>query len=178
MLKKTLLVVAALSLSSVTLNSLAQGNPSSSQPPPPQNLRTSVGIGAGIMYSGLGANFALVSEHDLKYVSAGCRYDDECGFGIGWIKTDLIDTGSNKHGLGLYFAKVDEEVSRSRSVWQYEDRVVYHTERKDVYGIGVSYTYFWNGINQPGVTLGTSAHIKNSDDDNRLGVGLQLGYQF
>ena len=72
-----------------------------------QDKNYSVGLGMGAMYSGIGTNFSLVSENDLKYISAGCtEYSSatkaSCGFGIGWIKTDLFGSKSNKHGLGIY----------------------------------------------------------------------------
>ncbi|MBD3586723.1 hypothetical protein HHX48_13325 [Salinimonas sp. HHU 13199] len=63
--------------------------------------RISVGIGGGAMFSGLGANVAWTSPTDLKYVSAGCTAQKECGLGIGWIKTDLFDSTSNKHGMAF-----------------------------------------------------------------------------
>ncbi|MBD3586724.1 hypothetical protein HHX48_13330 [Salinimonas sp. HHU 13199] len=54
---------------------------------------------------------------------------------------------------------------------------VYDFEEKDVYGLGVSYTYFMNGINKSGTTAGVSFHATNSDYDNKE-IWLQLGYQF
>lgn len=135
----------------------------------------SVGVGLGTMYSGLGANVAWTSPTDLKYVSAGCTAQKECGLGIGWIKTDLFDSASNKHGMGIYLSKVDEE-------WQWDvrnvdGRMVYDGEEKDVYGLGLSYTYFMNGINKSGTTAGVSFHATNSDYDDKE-IWLQLGYQF
>ena len=55
----------------------------------------SVGLGVGALYSGIGANFAIVSATELKYISAGCvKYStfsgSTCGFGAGWIMTDLL----------------------------------------------------------------------------------------
>ena len=60
-----------------------------------QSNQVSVGLGMGFTYSGLGTNLAYVSKTDMKYVSLGCvSYSaldgSTCGFGIGWIKTDLI----------------------------------------------------------------------------------------
>ncbi|WP_231907350.1 hypothetical protein [Colwellia sp. PAMC 20917] len=48
----------------------------------------SVGVGLGALYSGIGANFSLISENDMKYISGGCveystRYGAGCGFGLG-----------------------------------------------------------------------------------------------
>lgn len=135
----------------------------------------SVGVGLGAMYSGLGANVAWTSPTDLKYVSAGCTAQKECGLGIGWIKTDLFDSASNKHGMGIYLSKVDEEWQRK--VNNLNSQPVYDIEEKDVYGLGVSYTYFMNGINKSGTTAGVSFHATNSDYDDKE-IWLQLGYQF
>ena len=57
-----------------------------------------VGVGVGTSYSGLGMNLGLLSETDMKYVSGGClSYGTvtgfSCGFGVGWIKTDVLDLG-------------------------------------------------------------------------------------
>ena len=44
------------------------------------------GIGAGSLYSGVGANIGFQSKTDFKYISAGCvsyssLYGETCGFG-------------------------------------------------------------------------------------------------
>lgn len=130
----------------------------------------SVGVGAGMSYSGLGANVAYVSETDMKYVSAGCvSYSSSsgstCGAGIGWIKTDLFDNDSNKHGLGAYLGVVGVETAFLR-------------DDKAVYGAGLGYHYFFNGIDKSGFNLGITVVAADTEDDDKFGLSLQAGYQF
>lgn len=138
---------------------------------------TSFGLGLGAIYSGIGGNFAFVSDTDMKYVSLGCTSyssngGSSCGAGLGWIKTDLFSADSNKHGLGFYIGKVDED--RKASVvngrLKFDDQAVY--------GLGLSYTYFASGINASGFNIGISLHKTNSDYDSGLGAFWQVGYQF
>lgn len=110
-----------------------------------QDKEYSIGLGFGSIYSGLGANFAFTSEDDLKYISAGCW--NVCGFGAGWIKTNLFGIESNKHGFGIFAGLVDDEVIMATETFE-GARFSYVEEVRDVYGAGVSYTYFINGINQ------------------------------
>ena len=138
---------------------------------------TSFGLGLGAIYSGIGGNFALVSDTDMKYVSLGCTsYSSDgkssCGAGLGWIKTDLFNADSNKHGLGVYVGKVDED----RRVKVVNGRLKF--DEKDVYGLGLSYTYFASGINSPGFNIGVSVHKTNSDYDSGVSAFWQVGYQF
>jgi hypothetical protein len=130
----------------------------------------SVGVGAGMSYSGLGAIVAYVSETDMKYVSAGCvSYSSSsgstCGAGIGWIKTDLFDSDSNKHGLGAYLGVVGVETAFLR-------------DDKAVYGAGLGYHYFFNGIDKSGFNLGITVVAADTEDDDKFGLSLQAGYQF
>ncbi len=72
-----------------------------------EDSKFSAGVGMGALYAGLGANVALVSDHDMKYLSAGCvafgvSYGATCGFGAGWIVTDLFNVDSNRHGWGMF----------------------------------------------------------------------------
>jgi len=138
---------------------------------------TSFGVGLGAMYSGIGGNFAFVSNTDMKYVSLGCTSyssdgESSCGAGLGWIKTDLFNADSNKHGLGIYVGKVDED-RRARVV---NGRL--KVDEEDVYGLGLSYTYFASGINSPGFNFGISVHKTNSDYQSGVSAFWQVGYQF
>lgn len=140
------------------------------------NTDFSAGLGIGSMYSGVGANLSFISKNDLKYVSAGCvesnSYENICGFGLGWIKTDLFGDYSEKHGVGIYASIVGHE----RFVTIENDR--YKSNENDIYGIGLSYTYFMNGIDRSGATFGLSFHATNAEHENKLGSFLQIGYQF
>jgi hypothetical protein len=142
-----------------------------------QTKNYSIGIGMGAMYSGIGANFSLVSENNLKYVSAGCTaYGStngaECGAGIGWITTELFDFDTNNHGFGIYAGILGKE-----NYATFEDNK-YSFHEDNIYGAGVSYTYFMNGINKSGTTFGISIHATNAEYDGRYGSFLQVGYQF
>ncbi len=141
----------------------------------------SVGLGVGAMYSGLGTNVALVSKTDLKYLSAGCvKYSTfsgaTCGVGAGWVVTDLFSANTNKHGLGVYASIVDSEryFSHTSSVQGTKS----YRHDSDVYGLGLSYNYFLNGIDKSGFNLGLSVHVTNADVVDNVGGFFQLGYQF
>ena len=137
----------------------------------------SVGVGMGAAYSGLGANFAVLSNTDMKYVSVGCVeysswYGSTCGVGAGWIITDLFNSNSNKHGVGVYVTKAGSESEA------YLTDNGYRFVEKQYYGAGVSYTYFTNGINKPGFNVGISAHATNAKYDEKINGFLHVGYQF
>jgi hypothetical protein len=141
----------------------------------------SFGLGIGAMYTGLGVNAAMVSPTELKYLSLGCieyssTYGTACGAGLGWIKTDLFDIQNNKHGLGLYVTSLGEETTNSYTTSDQGTTVYWH--RSAVYGLGVSYSYFSNGIDKPGFTYGVSVHGSNAEFENKLGGFFQIGYQF
>ncbi len=146
-----------------------------------QDKGYSIGIGIGAMYSGIGTNISFTSENDLKYISAGCtEYSSlrgsACGFGAGWITTGLFDSDSNKHGFGVYISSVGEEDYYSYT--STTDGVEYYRHENDIYGAGISYTYFTNGINHSGTTFGISIHATNADVEGSVGGFFQVGYQF
>tara|TARA_R110000772_G_scaffold28437_15_gene71711 strand:- start:6349 stop:6852 length:504 start_codon:yes stop_codon:yes gene_type:complete len=146
-----------------------------------QEQQYSVGIGMGALYTGLGANIALLSQNDMKYLSLGCveyssRFGSTCGFGAGWVKTDLFNFDNNKHGFGIYASLVGSEVSVKYTQSDFGND--YILKEHDYYGLGLSYTYFFNGINNSGTTLGVSIHGTNADFDSRFASFLQVGYQF
>jgi hypothetical protein len=72
------------------------------------------GLGVGTFYSGLGINAGIQSKTDLKYISAGCVsyssiYDETFGVGVGWVKTDIFDFQTPKHGASFYVGIVESE---------------------------------------------------------------------
>jgi hypothetical protein len=163
----------ALLLPLISLNCFAEENK--------QDKDYSIGLGLGAMYSGIGTNLSFVSENDLKYISAGCveyssRNGSTCGFGAGWIKTDLFGANSNKHGFGVYVSIVGNESYASYT--STTEGVEYYEHDSDIYGAGVSYTYFMNGINKSGTTFGVSIHATNADFEDSYGGFFQVGYQF
>lgn len=163
----------ALVLYTLSLSCLAEGVVDEKQ--------YSVGLGVGALYSGVGTNFALVSNTDMKYISAGCvKYStysgSTCGFGAGWIMTDLFGANTNKHGVGVYVSLVDSERYTSTTATTSGNELFQH--ESNIYGAGVSYTYFLNGIDQSGLNLGLSLHVTNADFDDKFGGFFQVGYQF
>ena len=127
------------------------------------------GIGAGSLYSGLGVNAGIQSKTDLKYISVGCVsyssiYGETCGVGIGWVKTDVFYFQTPKHGASLYVGIVGDEYD--------------NFDRKAIYGAGLGYHYFFNGINNSGVNLGFTILAGNENDGIGMGGMFQLGYQF
>ena len=133
----------------------------------------SIGLGMGISYSGLGVNISQLSENDMKYFSAGCisyssLFGSACGVGVGWIKTDLFETESDKHGFGAYLGVVGSKRKRG----------TFNNDNQPAYGIGVSYHYFFNGISSSGTNLGLSFVAGDNGDETESAAILQVGYQF
>lgn len=159
----------ALLLSFISISTFAEDDQS--------NKQYSIGLGMGAAYSGLGVNFSLLSKTDMKYISIGCigyssRYGSTCGFGAGWIVTDLFDFDSNNHGFGVYVTKAGHEsyVTLENGIYRLNDN--------EYYGAGVSYTYFMNGIDTSGFTFGGSIHATNAEYDKNINSFIQVGYQF
>lgn len=126
----------------------------------------SFGLGMGTSYSGLGVNISQRSESDMKYLSAGCVgyssiFGSACGAGVGWIRTDLFETNSNKHGFGAYLGVVGSK-SKFRGV---------SYDKKAKYGVGIGYHYFFSGISESGANIGLTLVSDNA-------ALLQWGYQF
>ncbi|NRB24872.1 hypothetical protein [Shewanella sp.] len=131
----------------------------------------SIGIGVGLLHSGLGANVAYVSDIDMSYFSAGCdSYSSvagaTCGVGVGYIRTGIFDE-NGKHGLGAHAGIVGTK-----------SKIINDTkENSAIYGLGISYVYFFNGIKQPGFNLGLGSTL-TLDGNSDLNAAFQIGYQF
>ncbi|MDX1253494.1 MAG: hypothetical protein IDH49_14840 [Gammaproteobacteria bacterium] len=153
----------------------------------------SFGAGVGAMYSGLGINVGLKTERQLKYVAAGClghsrsrsgdgvdsvdERDWACGVGAGMLRTDLFGAGNNKHGLGLYVGAVGSANESDPKVIQRPGSMTVVYGVKPIYGIGISYVYFWNGIFDKGLNLGITPAV-GFDNGAWGSLLLQAGYQF
>ena len=127
------------------------------------------GLGAGAFYSGIGVNAGFQSKNDLKYISAGCVsyssiYGGTCGVGVGWVKTDIFDFQTPKHGVSLYLGVVDSEYD--------------NYDHEAVYGAGLGYHYFLRGISNPGFNFGFTLVAGNEKDGIGVGGLFQAGYQF
>ena len=146
---------------------------------------TTLGIGFGSMYNGLGINFGRIDGNSLTFVALGCiggsyssgssrsgtsgtlttsdsSYDTNCGGGLGYISTAMLP-GDN-HGLGLsigYTYDTDDNSGGSE------------------FHIMPGYHYFWNGIGQRGLNLGFGARVTRSEEGSAdTGFIFNLGYQF
>lgn len=136
------------------------------------------GIGLGVAsYGGVGVNVGIVSPNDVKYLSFGAvSYGSYEGFnyilGLGWSRTDIIKTESNKHGLGIFAGIVDQELD----VDEYSS---IHGEQ-NVYGGGLTYNYYFNGIQNSGTKIGIAILYGNYEDDNEKPIigSIEVGYQF
>lgn len=141
-----------------------------------ENYTFGIGFGSST-YGGLGTNIGLVSDTDMKYISVGLKGYQSFGgakysLGIGWMTTNLISSDSNNHGIGVYIGLVDQE-------YYYEQKDNYYLEKnRNVYGYGLTYNYFFNGINKSGTNLGLSLTNYSYLYENKIGLSLELGYQF
>lgn len=127
------------------------------------------GLGVGSLYSGVGVNAGVRSKTDFKYISAGCVsyssiYGETCGVGAGWVKTDIFDFQTPKHGVSLYIGIVDSEYN--------------NFDHNAIYGVGLGYHYFFKGIGQPGLNLGFTITAGNENDGLGMGGMFHIGYQF
>ena len=141
----------------------------------------SVGAGLGAMYSGLGINLSLKSETQMKYVSVGavaCYQNNngptKCtvGIGVGLLRTDMFSSANNNHGVGLYIGAVGAEQRGS----PFNGGAV--NDFKAIYGAGISYIYFWEGINVSGLNVGFTPAIGFRGGRSMPGLLVQFGYQF
>ena len=138
-------------------------------------LEKSIGLGAGFMYSGLGANFSLHDNKAIYYAGLGCPAmagsegirQFACGVGAG--ATFAIPSNTNKHGLGLYLGAMS-------AYFAFDDSNAFENAR---YGTAATYTYFYNGVNNPGFNVGVSplAFYYHKSAVHWTGM-LSLGYQF
>ena len=131
-----------------------------------------VGVGAGALYSGIGVNTGRRGEHSFGYLAAGCSvgyssangWDVPCGVGAGWIWTDLLTKANDRHGLGVYVGPV-----RTRGAIG---------DRKEVYGAGLTYVYFFGDGIAKGWNLGITPTVGKKYGDYRAGLLINAGYQF
>ncbi len=129
---------------------------------------SSYGVGLGNSYSGLGINYGLLTETDFKYVSTGVLgYSSFSGtiygFGLGWMKTNLFGSKTPKHGANIYVGLINDSGKYNNTAY-----------------IGAGYLYFFNGIRNPGKTIGFTLVNGNEVDGFELRPLLQFsfGYQF
>jgi hypothetical protein len=131
-----------------------------------------LGIGIGSLYNGLGVSFGIQDNTSIRYASLGCLSVSQsdsrgtelnCGVGVGILKTGLIGSLGNKHGMGMHIGATYNE----------------HNGLDKVEGfIAPQYVYFFNGIDKHGLNLGASIQFGKRDGESKIGAGVQVGYQF
>ncbi len=126
----------------------------------------------GSLYSGLGVNIALRSDNYIGYAAAGCLgamsspsggWDIPCGLAVGWLQTDLLTKENNRHGIGLYAGPVG---------FRDDNRNI------AVYGPGITYEYFLEGVNNKGWNFGTTLATERKDGKTLGTLFINAGYQF
>jgi hypothetical protein len=151
-------ILTILALSILPVSTFADGN-------------YSLGLGYGILYNGIGFNIAATKRNEIKYATIGCLgvsysqsddFNGNCGIGFGLVNTDIL-SNSNRHGLGIhigttYNTTLDDD--------KYEPFA------------GISYTYFTDGIDREGFTLGVAPIIGRHNEENDAAILLNIGYQF
>ena len=128
----------------------------------------SYGVGIGSSYSGIGVNYGMLSETDFKYVTTGILGASSSSgkfyaSGIGWMKTNLFDFNTSKHGANIYVGVINNDDKYNNTPY-----------------IGAGYLYFFDGINNPGKIIGISFFNGNEKDGFDFGLSPQFafGYQF
>jgi len=132
----------------------------------------SVGVGTGALYSGIGVNVGMRRESAFGYLAAGCSvgyssdkgWDVPCGVGAGWIWTDLLTKANHRHGLGIYVGPVSTRGPTG--------------DRKEVYGAGLTYVYFFGDGVAKGWNLGITPTVGKKYGDYRAGALINVGNQF
>ncbi|TMH19381.1 MAG: hypothetical protein E6H70_03740 [Betaproteobacteria bacterium] len=132
----------------------------------------SIGVGTGALYSGIGVNVGRRGDHTFGYLAAGCSvgyssnqgWDVPCGVGAGWIWTDLLTKANDRHGLGIYVGPVSTKGPTG--------------DRKEVYGAGLTYVYFFGDGIAKGWNLGITPTVGKKYGDYRAGALINVGYQF
>lgn len=152
---------------------------------------TTIGLGLGPLYSGLGVNLGLADRSSLKYVAAGCvggsassgsdssvsddgsvtttsaddSYTTNCGIGVGLVSSTLLP--GDRQGLGLAAG------------------VSYDTDEDNGAGGGTewhlspTYNFFFSGIERRGFNLGAGPGWTFRDGEtDGAELRLNVGFQF
>jgi len=129
-----------------------------------------LGAGVGFLSNGLGVNIGLKNESSLRYISLGCfsisssdsrGTETNCGLGGGWMTTYILNQKNNNHSLGIHLG-----VTHDNRINKNESR------------LGITYVYFFNGINGDGWNLGLSPTVEKRDEKTETVLMVQAGYQF
>lgn len=140
---------------------------------------SSIGIGAGYMYSGVGINYMSSSDHTRFYLAGGCpslsresgnsTISLACGVGAGVMRTGLFMDLNRQHAFGLYGGAIAGKHRRSGNT----------SDEYAVYGMAVTYNYFFTNGQLNGLNIGFSPLAVYIDDDTASWTALlNVGYQF
>lgn len=139
-------------------------------------------LGAGNEYGGLGVQLARTTDHDRWSVGAGLAgYSDfyggaAYGFALSYQRADLIGVRPfepNRHALGVFIGPIGTEGEAQIRNGLYETR-----NYKAVWGAGMNYHYYRQGINSPGWSVGFGVGHGSGKHRDMTNVNLALGYQF
>jgi len=137
-----------------------------------------VGAGLGSQYSGLGFNAGLKKWESLFLVSfgitaMGAREDSGLatvyGVGASWFSTGAIPQEGDRHALGVYAGSIGGRIEFLNN------EVI---EKRSLYGGGLSYGYFFNGLSNSGWNLGLFLGAYSKDDEWHGVAAPGVGYQF
>ena len=141
------------------------------------------GFGFGMLNAGYGVNVGIRTGNSLTYVSAGC--EEYGSFGdcdstqtIGHFRTGLFGMKGDRNALGVYggrLARTRHPVAGASPTGAINLR----TTEESVYGIGVGYVFFMNGIDRTGLTVGIGYEIgRSGGSTDHHEWAFQLGVQF
>ncbi len=139
-----------------------------------QETKTVFGTGIGTQTSGFGFNMGIADSTDLKYASIGIRslsYSGNVGFsfqesiGVGWVVSDLLSKSNTNNGIGLHLGASREYIADGEQNIEME--------------FVLFYSYFFQGIGQPGWQLGIGADLLRLSGSSVLYfIRPSFGYQF
>lgn len=141
----------------------------------------SFGLGLGAPYAGFGINLALESEYNLRYIALGCVAVSHseiggtaaaCGIGLGWINAHILTQSNERHGLGIYLGPVGfKEINSFKNGSP-------HQILRSIYGVGLTYAYYFKGIGNGGWNLGLTPALGPREGEIKGFLLGQVGYQF
>lgn len=152
-----------------------------STPAVASNADIRFGAGVAPQYGGLGGSVQRVTDYDLLAFGLGViGYSSLEGTAVGaaisYQRADLVGTHlgePNRHALGFMVGAVGNETSARFADGRWQE-----TSNDPIWGGGVTYHYYRNGIRTRGFVVGLSLTHGSGSYRNVTGGGLTLGYQF
>ncbi len=146
--------------------------------------RFTAGIGVGSLYSTAGINVGMHNSNSLAVLSVGCGGGSSLNgchesFLVGYYRAGLFGSGSDKHAFGMWAGQTDSSAYRGveNSNRSPSDRT--NLDFDPVWGLGIGYAYFHNGIGNSGPVFGLGYQKERGDNHSRDGrFQLSIGFQF